>query len=240
MGRSKAPRGPKSSIYTGVYFHKVMKRYVAQYKTRGVSYYLGAYEKEIDAANAYDYVKYQAIKRGYASNNILGGFNFDPTIIGPEVLNRCTGHKRALYCPGLTFYKSRSKFKVLITAKKQEFFVGCYADRADAIKAGLDKVKELLLIYPDCRTLKRAFDCYDKADSYYNKYLQEGLEEVIKALANEEIECSPSLEIPSPPSPLIFSSRSNTPSLSELYLLEESESPSLDLWQDLVIRHPVI
>ena len=52
--RSTKHRNSSTSQYFGVVFHKPTKKWMARLKKDGISYYLGLYEHELDAAKAYN------------------------------------------------------------------------------------------------------------------------------------------------------------------------------------------
>lgn len=55
QGNSRKHRDARTSHYKGVYFKKATNRWQAQIVKGKRLFYLGAFEKEIDAAKAYDY-----------------------------------------------------------------------------------------------------------------------------------------------------------------------------------------
>lgn len=216
MGKTKN-HDVKSSVYRGVSLLKVTGKWVAQYKHKGHTEYLGCFSTELEAAYAYDDGKRDAMANGKIPNKILK-LNF-PNRKNGHAHSKDLRHFRASYknkksliepnpfrCKGVTYYQARDIWKVSYCYKKTKTYVGAYSSQENAIKSGVEYLK----------LNRNKF-----SDSWIDKTIKEH-EEVLQL--HEMLYDTDLFSLP----PLLFSSdRSPSPELSMEDLLRE-ESPSLD------------
>ena len=134
----------KTSKFTGVDFIKTRQHYKAAIKYKGKSFALGQHSDETECAKLYNQQAMyynQTLGTKYILNEIPE-FITTPRDIHSENKEKYAQKKSSKYF-GVTFDKTRNKYKALLVYNKKQLHLGTFENELDAVKVYNTKADEL-------------------------------------------------------------------------------------------------
>ena len=150
----------KTSLYSGVSYDSSRNYYVASIKHQGKTYNLGNNKSEKECAKLYNQ---QALyfNQKFNTNYLLNDISEEeiiPKNIYEEIQKAKIDKKSSKY-HGVTFTKSRNKWKALLVYNKKQLHLGFFENELDAVNAYNNKATEL----------NREFNCKYKINVIFKK-----------------------------------------------------------------------